>query len=154
MNKEFFLKFKYPLIVALFIIAFVLLIKEKGATTDNLLPYVKVAGQDIQVDLAITKEEQMQGLSGRDMLEPTKGMLFIFEKPGKYSFWMQGMNFPIDIIWIDEAYKVVYIKKDARHETPFEQYGPDKDTKYVLEVVSGFSEKYGLKVGDTIEIIK
>src|SRR3989344_9410884 len=113
--------------------------------------YVKMAGQRIKVDLASTPGEQGQGLSGRAPLKEDEGMLFVFERPGKYSFWMKDMNFPIDIIWLDEYKKVIYIKKDARPELFPESYGPETNSKYVLEVVSGFSEKNNLQVGDRVE---
>ena len=78
-------------------------------------------------------------------------MLFIFEKPGKYYFWMKDMNFPIDMIWIGEDMRVIYIKKNAQPESFPKTYGPDIDSKYVLEVVAGFSEKNNLKEGDRAE---
>ena len=34
------------------------------------------------------------------------------------------MNFPIDMIWIDENMKVIYIKKDATPESYPTTYGP------------------------------
>jgi uncharacterized membrane protein (UPF0127 family) len=64
---------------------------------------------------------------------------------------MKDMNFPIDIIWISEDLNIVYIKKDARPELFPESYRPETKAKYVLEVVSGFSEKNNLKVGDRVE---
>lgn len=130
---------------------------------DNI-KYVKIAGQRIKVDLALTREAQEQGFSGRNELKENEGMLFVFDKPGKYSFWMKDMNFPIDIIWIGEDLKVVYIKKSALPELYPETYGPQNvptqigiptpvGTKYVLEVVSGFSEKNNLKIGDSVEFL-
>ena len=67
---------------------------------------------------------QEQGLSGKSQLAQDQGMLFVFAQPGKYYFWMKGMNFSIDIIWIGEDMKVIYIKKDARPELYPETYGP------------------------------
>src|SRR3989344_45500 len=101
---------------------------------------VRVAGQSIKVELVLTEREHERGLSGRSELKENEGMLFVFDYPGVYSFWMKDMNFPIDIIWFAEDLKVVYIKKDARPESYPETYKPFKDAKYVLEVVSGFSE--------------
>ena len=43
----------------------------------------------------------MQGLSERQSLAEDKGMLFLFEKPDHYAFWMKGMEFPLDIIFIN-----------------------------------------------------
>lgn len=121
---------------------------------------VKIAGQSIKVDLALTPEAQTQGLSGRSELKEDEGMLFVFDQPGKYLFWMKNMNFPIDIIWLApseggdrDVSKIVYIKEDAQPENFLEAYGPDEDAKYVLEVVSGFSEKNNLKEGDRVEFI-
>lgn len=111
---------------------------------------VKIAGQSVKVELALNSVAQEQGLSGRQDLNENEGMLFVFDQSNQYSFWMKDMNFPIDIIWINENLKVVYIKKDARPESYPESYGPDTNAKYVLEVASGFSEKNNLKVGDSV----
>ncbi len=114
---------------------------------------VRIAGQEIKVDLAVTSIEQTQGLSGRKNLGLNKGMLFVFSNSGKNLFWMKDMNFPIDIIWFTEDMKVDYIKKDADPKLFPETYGPgqgDKDAKYVLEVNAGFSDKNNLKVGDSV----
>ena len=120
--------------------------------------YVKIAGKIIKVELAITQAEQIEGLSGHEPLREREGMLFIFPESGKYSFWMKDMNFPIDIIWLTPSEggdaskaRVIYIKKDARPELYPEVYGPEDNSKYVLEVVSGFSEKNNLQVGNMVE---
>ncbi len=133
------------------IIFFVLLffIPQKHDVAD--IQGVIVAGKNLKVDLTLTEDKQEMGLSGREELEENEGMLFIFERSGNYPFWMKDMNFPIDIIWFDENLKVIYIKKDARPELYPEIYNPNKEAKYVLEVVSGFSDKNNLKEGDKIK---
>lgn len=114
-------------------------------------PYIKIAGVTLKIELAETPEAKQQGLSGRNGLAENTGMLFLFEEPGAYGFWMKDMNFAIDIIWLGEDGEVIYIKKDARPESFPETFGPERDAKYVLEVVSGFSDKNNLKVGDQTE---
>ena len=109
---------------------------------------VTIAGQTLVVDVADTKGKQEQGLSGRKELKEDEGMLFIFEDPDRHSFWMKDMNFAIDIIWIGDDMHVVYIKKYAQPEEYPNTYVSNKDAKYVLEVVSGFSEKNNLRLGD------
>jgi uncharacterized membrane protein (UPF0127 family) len=126
--------------------------KIKPETPNNI--YVQIAGQSIKVDLSITPAQQEQGLSGRKSLSQNEGMLFVFDKPSKPLFWMPNMNFPIDIIWITEDLKVAYIKKNALPKLYPETYGPgenDNSAKYVLEVVSGFSDSNNLKVGDSVK---
>ena len=128
--------------------------KQNPAETYKGLPsvnYVKIGGQSIKVEIALTAEEQTKGLSGRSGLKENEGMLFVFAQPDKYFFWMKDMNFAIDIIWIGENGKIIYIKKDARPESYPETYGPLGTSKYVLEVVSGFSEKNNLQIGDRVE---
>ena len=117
------------------------------------IQYVEIGGQKIKVDLAITPQEQTRGLSGRVGLKDNEGMLFIFQKPGKNFFWMKEMNFPIDMIWLGDDFKVIYIKKNATPESYPEVFGPTEDTKYVLEVLSGFSEKNNLKTGDLVKFL-
>ena len=126
---------------------------DKPQVVEISSPSVKIAGQDIKVDIADTPEKQTQGLSGRPSLREDEGMLFIFKNPGLYSFWMKDMNFAIDMIWIGEDMRAVHIKKDARPEDGLTPFGPKVNSKYVLEVVSGFSDKYGLKEGDLAEFL-
>ena len=120
----------------------------------NNIKYVKIAGQTVKVDLALTPKEQEQGLSGRIMLSSNQGMLFIFQKPSINYFWMKDMNFPIDMIWIDNNFRVIYIKKDVPPSTYPSSFGPGVDNSYVLEVSDGFSEKNNLKEGDIVEFLR
>lgn len=113
---------------------------------------VRIAGKDVLVVLADTASKREQGLSGRQKLASGEGMLFVFEKPDIYSFWMKDMLFPIDIVWIDDQYGVVYIQKNADPRSYPDTFLPTLPAQYVLEVNAGFSEKNNLKVGDKVEI--
>ena len=106
------------------------------------------------VELALTPQDKNQGLMFRESLELDKGMLFIYEKSGKYSFWMKNVLFPLDIIWIDENKEVVFISENILpcKSDPCPSVKPDKEAKYVLEINGGLSEKIGLAVGDRLEI--
>ncbi|MGN6351023.1 MAG: DUF192 domain-containing protein, partial [Candidatus Nitrosocosmicus sp.] len=76
--------------------------------------YVKIKSLVIYVDLAITPDQQAKGLSIKNSLNDSEGMLFPFDKPGDYSFWMKDMKFPIDILWIDANNKIVHIEKNLQ----------------------------------------
>ena len=116
----------------------------------NNIKYVNINEAQIRVDLALTYSEQDRGLAGRDVLKDGEGMLFIFDYGGKHAFWMKDMNFPIDIVWMSEDLRIVYIKKDARPESYPESFVPDQSAMYALEVPAGFSEKNNFKVGDRV----
>lgn len=113
--------------------------------------YVEIAGVKLKTDVVSSLEEKEKGLSGRNELKEDESMLFVFDSAGRHSFWMKDMNFPIDIIWIGEDLRVVYIKKNALPTSYPEIFTPNKDTKYVLEAVSSFSKKNNLKEGDEVE---
>lgn len=142
----------FVLVIVIFLGFF--LIKEpiKNPVLENIKS-IQIAGQNIRVDLAIAPEAHEQGLSGRKSLDENKGMLFVFNYSDKYAFWMKDMNFAIDIIWINENLEVVYIKENVLPSSYPEIYEPEEKAKYVLEVNSGFSKKYNLKIGDEVELI-
>ena len=145
-------KIFYFILVIVFVFGLIFFASKKTSPANNVQS-VKIAGQIMKVDLALTPEIQAKGLSGRATLPEDQGMLFIFENPGRYPFWMKDMNFPIDMIWLDENLNVVYIKKNALPESYPECFGTDKNAKYVLEVISGFSEKNNLKEGDQAKFL-
>lgn len=144
-------------IVAVFLAVFLFIYNISLNPSSQNIGYVKIAGQNIRVDLALTEAEQARGLSGREGLNSNEGMLFIFPKTSEdqiHKFWMKDMNFPIDMIWISRDMRVVYIKKDARPESYPDVFGGDQGAKYVLEVVSGFADENNLKVGDIMELTR
>lgn len=106
----------------------------------------------IFVDVAEDNVARVKGLSGRKNLKDDQGMLFVFETLGIYKFWMKDMNFPLDIIWFDGNQKIVHIEKNVLPESYPKLFGPDEETKYVLEVVAGFSQKNDLKIGDAFRL--
>ncbi len=112
---------------------------------------LKISNKTLQIDLADTPATRERGLSGRVALAPDHGMLFVFEKKDRYGFWMKEMNFSIDIIWIDEAKKVVHIEKNVSPESFPKIFTPTEPAKYVLEVSAGFSDRNGLMVGDPVD---
>lgn len=108
--------------------------------------------QTMKVYIADNPRTRTRGLSNKTYLPEGKGMLFVFEKPDKYSFWMKDMNFAIDMIWIDEKGKVVYIEKNATPESYPTSFMTNKDALYVLEVNAGFVTQKGIKVGTVFDL--
>jgi len=104
-----------------------------------------------QLEIAQTPEARIQGLMFRDYLLENSGMLFIFQKPQIHNFWMKNTLIPLDIIWLDKNSKVIYIQTlQPCQEQTCPSYGPNQDSKYVLELNAGTAEKINLKIGDKI----
>ena len=114
---------------------------------------VKVNNMTLDVILATTPSDQSKGLAIKESMNESEGMLFVFKNPQKHSFWMKDMKFPIDIIWADSEGKIVHIEKNLQpciFLLPCTSYSPLNDSLYVLEVVSNFTNKYDVKIGDQI----
>ena len=112
---------------------------------------VSINGIEISVEVANTYIKHRKGLSGRESLPKDEGMLFVFDKPGLYEFWMKEMNFPIDIVWIGEDKRVVFIKENATPESFPELLHPSLPALYVIETNAGFVKEHKISVGDTTE---
>lgn len=114
---------------------------------------VKIKDLIIHVDLAITSDQQAKGLSIKNTLNDSEGMLFPFNTPGEYAFWMKDMKFPIDIIWINSNHEIVHIEKNLQPCIFFllcNSYSPHANSKYVLEVNSNYTTKNNITVGDKV----
>ena len=115
---------------------------------------IVLGGKVFKMEVADTDASRALGLSGHAPLADSEGMIFVFEKPDAYGFWMKDMNFPIDIIWIDENLKILQIEHSLKPETfPKIFYGSEK-TLYVLEITGGQSIFLNLKIGDSIKFVK
>lgn len=106
--------------------------------------------------LAKTDAERTKGLRGKPVLQTNEGMLFVFKDEAIRPFWMPDMNFPIDIIWINQHQEIVYIAKDAKPcPRPSTQENchnitPNKIASSVLEVKAGLANDYQMKIGDKV----
>ena len=148
----------FCLILFLVLLSSIAYIEIESAQTQqqeqNKTALVSLGGVNVTASLSTTPDSQSKGLSIKDSLNENEGMLFIFESPQKYSFWMKDMKFPIDIIWINSTGKIVHIEKNLSPcylLLPCPSYAPNNDSLYVLEVVSNFTNKFGVSVGDSVE---
>ena len=105
----------------------------------------------VSVMVVQDEDERMRGLSGRESLPPDSGMLFIFPESDRYGFWMKDTKFPIDIIWINDAWLVVDVTKNATPASFPTIFKPTTPVRYVLEMPAGFSEGNDITVGSFIK---
>jgi uncharacterized membrane protein (UPF0127 family) len=124
---------------------------------------VIINGQTIKVEVVHEIKQLQKGLSNRKNLAENSGMLFVFQKPDIYEFWMKDMKFPLDIIWIKGIKEqknfiigeIVEIWENAsvpktKNEIP--SYRPKNVANFVLEVEAKTVKKFGWKVKDRVEI--
>jgi hypothetical protein len=118
------------------------------ASTPVTLP----SGEKIQAELAATASERARGLMFRPVLPPDKGMLFLFEAPGRFSFWMLNTLVPLDILWLDSDREILFISADTPpcQTQVCPTYGPSAAAQYVLEIAAGEAARRGLDLGDRV----
>lgn len=118
-------------------------------------PSVTINEKVFVVDVAKTNEQKAKGLSIYDKLPLGKGMIFIFKTPDYYAFWMKGMKFPIDIIYIKknkivDIYENIQPPKTDNEQLPIIK--PKETSDMVLEINANLSSKYNFKIGDFVKI--
>lgn len=144
--------------IAVVILGCLFFYSSKTIFAPNFLPMktgnVCVNENCFTVEIAETEAQRTKGLMNRSKLDEDKGMLFIFNKEGVYPFWMKNTLIPLDIIWIDNNYKVVFIGKNVQpcKSLICPTTKPLVKAKYVLEINAGISDKLGIKVGDILNI--
>lgn len=106
---------------------------------------------ELKTDISQTPNERAIGLSKYDELQSNEVMLFIFQEPGFYSFWMRNMKFPIDIIWLNEDKQIVSIKENADPSEYPQSYSSEFKSLYVLETVAGFVQDNNIQQGDLLQ---
>ena len=112
----------------------------------------------IEVEIVNTPASIAQGLSGRDEIG-ADGMLFIFDKTDKHTFWMKEMKFNLDFVWIRDN-KVVDLTKDVPAPAPntpvtkLLTYSAKEPVDSVLELDAGKIEKLGIDIGDTLAFMQ
>lgn len=117
---------------------------------------VVIAGQKFNVEVAKNSAEFAKGLAGRPCILPNQGMLFVFNRSGQYPFWMKGMNFPIDIVWINSAHKVAALEIDVEPSTyhsqnPYFENDPQHLAQFVFEMQANRSKQLHLGLGVPIQ---
>src|SRR3990167_485164 len=114
------LKKDLAIIGGLFLVIVALLVFGRGFTTIGQLPgpiestqsavtnpreqvaegktRVRVKTLDVTAEIAASDKEKSKGLSDRESLPISEGMIFVYDKMANYTFWMKDVRFPMDII--------------------------------------------------------
>jgi len=120
---------------------------------------IKVGNTILDIEVADTTVTRSKGLSGREKLSENSGMLFIFPDTKQYQFWMKGMKFPLDFIFIREG-KVVDLLKNIPNpesnvlDSKLVIYQPTVPIDMMLEVNFGFVDKQNIIIGDPVALVK
>lgn len=105
----------------------------------------------LDVEIADEEEERMQGLMYRYSMKENQGMFFIFPYEEPRSFWMKNTFISLDIIYINKDYEIVSIQKYTQPKSTY-SLPSEAPAQFVLEVVAGYADRYGVGPGDRVAL--
>lgn len=122
-------------------------------TKEGELVFTDSSGvQKAKIDIEIADDEYQRelGLMNRKSMQENQGMLFIFPFERFQSFWMRNTFISLDMIFVDANKTIVTIHKNTQVLSD-QSYPSSKPSKYVVEVIAGFTDKFNIQIGDKIE---
>ena len=133
-----------PILVLLVVFAIFSCSKKDVLQTQTL----KINQWNITVEIADTQETQEKGLMGRDSLDEDHGMLFVYDRDSRKSFWMKNTKIPLSIAYIaaDGTIREIYDMEPLSTRIIDSKYS----VRYALEVNQGAFERHGIKAGDKV----
>ena len=106
---------------------------------------IKLGGQEYDIFIAKSEAAKQQGLQHFKSLPKDEGMLFVINEssPVETFFHMHNVPFPLDMIFLDDEFKVLDVKRGNPEDDKIEGIA-----SYVLEV----NADSGIKVGDEADL--
>jgi len=116
---------------------------------------VELGGQRYSVEVADNDSERARGLMFRDAMDPGHGMLFVHDREEPQAYWMKNTKIPLDILYFDNARKLVAQQRDvppcsAGDACP--PYPSNAPARYVLELNAGEAAKLKLENGAELKL--
>ena len=144
--------FQFARVRALLVVASLLLAASfaaHAASVETLEIATKGGVRVFEVEMAVTPQEQEQGLMYRRQLADGKGMLFDMGQERPATFWMKNTYVSLDMIFIRADGTIASI---AERTTPLSEarINSGAPVRGVLEVVAGTAKRYGIAPGDRV----
>ncbi len=119
---------------------------EQGCREDRVSLRGDFGAVHFRVEIADDEEERARGLMMRESMPRGAGMLFVFERNMRVSFWMENTLIPLDMVFVDETGRVTRVHQEAipGDRTQIPSGGP---VRYVLEINGGLAAALGITAG-------
>ena len=120
-----------------------------GFGTSNLRIETAEGTREFHVELALTPQQQAQGLMFRRNMAPDAGMLFVYGSEEIVTMWMKNTYIPLDMLFIDSRGRVAHIaERTVPHsEALISSKGP---VIAVLELNAGTASRLKIRPGDKV----
>ena len=121
-------------------------------TQEGELWFLSATGDTIRelaLEIADNDYERARGLMDRKSMTDKQAMIFIFNEERPQSFWMKNTHISLDIIYVKANMEVVSIQKNTQPYST-QSLPSEGDAQYVVEVIAGFCDQYGIEKGSKI----
>src|SRR5215468_10991489 len=118
-------------------------------TRDHLAVETAAGAQPFDVELAVTPEQQKQGLMFRQRLPADAGMLFLYPAAREVTFWMKNTVIPLDMLFIGDDGRILHIAERAIPGSTA-TISSMEPARAVLEVNGGTAARLKIQVGDRV----
>ncbi len=112
---------------------------------------IRLGSREFVCEVAATEQSRERGLMHRKSMPQHHGMIFVFERAQDLSFWMRNTEIPLDIVFVNEAGRVLNIESMK----PFDEWTRTTSlgaAKYAIELNAGAASTAGVQPGEVIAI--
>jgi uncharacterized membrane protein (UPF0127 family) len=100
--------------------------------------------------LANTPDLRAKGLSGLSDLSADQALIMAYPSDSKWQIWMKDMKVPIDILWLNQDKRIIYIVMNVSPDNGTDNvFEPKTDARYVIELPAGSVDNLNIKSGTT-----
>lgn len=112
----------------------------------------EIGQESVTLEIADNDTRRMQGLMHRTFLAPNHGMLFVFPKPYRASFWMKNTPLALDIAFVNACGTIINIQS----MTPFSQklHTSPEPIWWAIEMKKGWFTEKKIGIGQKINRLK
>ena len=118
---------------------------------DRKIISAQIGSKRYNLFVSDTEAQRSQGLSNIETMLPNEGMIFIFDSPAKYGFWMKDMQFSLDLLYL-YGNNIVAVREDLSPKTYPQTFAPSYTASKVIELNAGEVMKNGVNIGDQIKL--
>lgn len=111
----------------------------------------RLGERTVRLQVAVRLPEMQRGLMGRRELGADEGMLFVYTKPDRLSFWMRNTPLPLDIGYFDAAGEL----KEIYPLLPFDEApvaSRGDRLQFALEMNQGWYARNEVRPGSRLDL--
>jgi uncharacterized membrane protein (UPF0127 family) len=118
-----------------------------------VVPLKLPSGTVLSTEVMVEDADRAMGLMFRPSLAKDRAMLFVFDVADFHGIWMKNCKFPIDIVWLDEAKKVVHVAESVPpcKKDPCPVYQPMQRAAFVVEMNAAQAKREKVVKGATLD---